>query len=184
MNKVICDICGTAYPDTAPKCPICGYAKTNAETTVAGAERPTSEGYTAVKGGRFSKQNVRKRNSSRTTERTAAEKSRRGEKEDGGNTGLVLVVIFLLVAIVAVVIYIGVKLFSAPATETPEPTRLHSLQQRLPSLRPMASPARASCCPIRQLSLRTPAIPGPSLPVPRLQTPLTKSPLRVLLRRS
>ena len=27
MNKVICDICGTAYPETATQCPICGSAK-------------------------------------------------------------------------------------------------------------------------------------------------------------
>ena len=26
MNKVICDICGTSYPETAEQCPICGYA--------------------------------------------------------------------------------------------------------------------------------------------------------------
>lgn len=29
MNKIICDICGTAYPDTADSCPICGWSKTN-----------------------------------------------------------------------------------------------------------------------------------------------------------
>lgn len=27
MNKVICDICGTAYPSSAQKCPICGSAR-------------------------------------------------------------------------------------------------------------------------------------------------------------
>ena len=27
MNKVICDICGTVYQDTAENCPICGYAQ-------------------------------------------------------------------------------------------------------------------------------------------------------------
>ena len=27
MNKIICEICGTAYPDTADKCPICGYSR-------------------------------------------------------------------------------------------------------------------------------------------------------------
>ncbi len=35
MNKVICDICGTSYPGTAKKCPICGssreYALENSE---------------------------------------------------------------------------------------------------------------------------------------------------------
>ena len=27
MSKVICDICGTVYPDTADSCPICGYVQ-------------------------------------------------------------------------------------------------------------------------------------------------------------
>ena len=27
MNKVICDICGTSYPDTATNCPICGFER-------------------------------------------------------------------------------------------------------------------------------------------------------------
>lgn len=27
MNKIICDICGTSYPDTADNCPICGYSQ-------------------------------------------------------------------------------------------------------------------------------------------------------------
>ncbi len=152
MNKVICDICGTAYPDTAPKCPICGYAKTATETTAAGAEGHTSEGYTAVKGGRFSKQNVRKRNNSRAAERTGAERSRRGEKEESDNTGLVLVVIFLLVAIVAVVIYIGVKLFSAPATETPEPTYIQVTQ---PTATPTEPTTSGVACEKIQLSNQT-----------------------------
>lgn len=122
MNKVICDICGTAYPDTAAKCPICGYAKTTAETTSAASERRSNEGYTAVKGGRFSKQNVRKRTSGKTPERSGSDRSHRSEKEEGGNTGLVLVVIFLLVAIVAVVIYIGLKVFNKPDAELPQPS--------------------------------------------------------------
>ena len=24
MSKIICDVCGTSYPDTAECCPICG----------------------------------------------------------------------------------------------------------------------------------------------------------------
>ena len=27
MNKIVCDICGTVYPDTAECCPICGSPK-------------------------------------------------------------------------------------------------------------------------------------------------------------
>ena len=31
MNKIICDICGTSYPDTADCCPICGYSPDGAK---------------------------------------------------------------------------------------------------------------------------------------------------------
>lgn len=117
MNKVICDICGTAYPDTAPKCPICGYAKVAAETTAAGAERRSTEGgYSAVKGGRFSKQNVRKR-----TTGTTADRASRSQKDEGGNTGLILVVIFLAIAIIAVVAFICVKMFGGNDVGTTQP---------------------------------------------------------------
>lgn len=58
MNKIVCDVCGTSYPDTALQCPICGTAKTDANKATGGAEA----GYAYVKGGRFSKANVRKRN--------------------------------------------------------------------------------------------------------------------------
>ena len=27
MSKIVCDICGTAYPETAEACPICGCTK-------------------------------------------------------------------------------------------------------------------------------------------------------------
>lgn len=155
MNKVICDICGTAYPDTAPKCPICGYAKTSAETTVAGTERRSSEGYTAVKGGRFSKQNVRKRTSGKPTERSNSERSRRNDNEEGGNTGLVLVVIFLLVAIVAVVIYIGLKVFNNPSTENPDPTTSQVTQPATDPADPDPTTGSGVTCESIQLSNQT-----------------------------
>ena len=118
MSKVICDICGTSYPETAVKCPICGYAKTASETTAARSERSSGDGgYSSVRGGHFSKKNVRKRTGS-----TASERARRSQNEEGGNTGLILVVIFLLVAIVAVVIYIGLRVFKSPDNELPQST--------------------------------------------------------------
>ena len=154
MNKVICDICGTAYPDTASKCPICGYAKTTTETTAAGTDRHTSEGYTAVKGGRFSKQNVRKRNNSgKTPDRGNNDRPRRSEKDEGGNTGLVLVVIFLLVAIIAVVIYIGLKVFNKPDTELPQPTGTSQVTQ--PTTTPTEPEASGVACESLQLSNQT-----------------------------
>ena len=62
MNKVICDVCGTDYPETATQCPICGCARGDAGQTSAGnASEEEARSYTYVKGGRFSKSNVRKR---------------------------------------------------------------------------------------------------------------------------
>jgi len=61
MNKVVCDICGTSYPETASQCPICGNAKS--ENSVTSADPVSKDtGYAYVKGGRFSHSNVRKRN--------------------------------------------------------------------------------------------------------------------------
>ena len=136
MSKVICDVCGTTYAETATQCPICGCAKNSVAQTNAGGE---GTAYAYVRGGRFSKSNVRKRNRTgrdferrssapapaprkRAEEKPAAVKkseekpvSRRttAEKQaDDGvavNKGLIVVVIILLLAIVAVTAYICVK---------------------------------------------------------------------------
>ena len=37
MNKIICDVCGTAYPETSSQCPICGFART-AEAVSSGEQ--------------------------------------------------------------------------------------------------------------------------------------------------
>ena len=74
MSKIICDVCGSAYSDTASQCPICGTAKR--DTSVKTPENETAEaGYSYVKGGRFSKANVRKHNSGKELERRPAEKT-------------------------------------------------------------------------------------------------------------
>ena len=101
MSKVICDVCGTTYPDTATQCPICNSAKSSADNTVAGE---AGGEYAYVKGGRFSKKNVKKRG--KTTAQRRSNQSKRNDEPS--NTGLVIIVILLLLAIVAVVIYIGV----------------------------------------------------------------------------
>ena len=33
MSKIICDVCGTRYPETAEQCPICGHIRTAAGKT-------------------------------------------------------------------------------------------------------------------------------------------------------
>ena len=72
MSKIICDVCGSAYADTAEQCPICSTAKR--DTNAVKPEAQGDSGYNYVKGGRFSHANVRKHNSGKTLTRMSAEK--------------------------------------------------------------------------------------------------------------
>ena len=57
MSKIVCDICGASYPETEEQCPICGTVRETASDAAT-----ADGGYAYVKGGRFSKSNVKKRN--------------------------------------------------------------------------------------------------------------------------
>lgn len=123
MSKVICDVCGTTYPETAQQCPICGCAKNTTAQTVAGDAGEGSYAY--VKGGRFSKANVRKRNKTgQEPERhVAAERpvKAKEEKKDNTNKILAVIVVLLLLAIVAVLIYMGLRVFLPNLGKTDDP---------------------------------------------------------------
>lgn len=143
MSKLICDVCGTSYPETATQCPICGCVRPGDVLTVSGdtaeAQDNSERTYTYVKGGRFSKANVKKRNRGQEVPVTTAKQEDRGNKTD---KILVGVVIALLLAIIAVAAYILLQLFgpffnfggtkdSLPSTDTPvvtttEPTQTTS----------------------------------------------------------
>ncbi len=112
MNKVICDVCGTAYPETATQCPICGCARENAQKSVVANTPAEDTSYVYTKGGRFSKRNVRRRaqRGGQEVRTTAVRKSESSEEKT--STGLVVLVIVLLLAIIAVVIYIGMRFFA------------------------------------------------------------------------
>jgi hypothetical protein len=77
MSKIICDVCGSAYADTASQCPICGTAKSENPSVVPATEENAAADstYNFVKGGRFSKSNVRKRNNGKELPRKPVEKS-------------------------------------------------------------------------------------------------------------
>lgn len=70
--KVICDVCGTSFPDTATHCPICGCAKSPAAQSVPADDVQVNPEFTTAntypKGGRFAKNQVRRNNSVRTQE--------------------------------------------------------------------------------------------------------------------
>lgn len=193
MNKVICDVCGTAYPETSAQCPICGCAKTSVDRTFVGDE----DGYAYVKGGRFSKKNVRSRNSGTAPERVSAparrpqerpEPERRErpaaserqerpsrrepEQEEQSNTGLILVVIFLLIAIIAVAIYIGIRVFGQDDPSVPKDPG--TSQITLPSTAP-TDPSSAVQVPCESLQLSSSTIEfkakGSSMPLQVRTTP-------------
>lgn len=123
MSKVICDVCGTSYAETVSQCPICGCVRSADAKVVPGVEDEvvTDNGtYTYVKGGRFSKSNVNKRNKTRHAAPEAQPVETRHEKRERlnqernakNNKGLVIAVLALLLAIVAVVIYIVLRFFA------------------------------------------------------------------------
>ena len=60
MDKIICDVCGTGYPESSESCPICGSPR-RADASHAMGQKNANAGYTYVKGGRFSSSNVRRR---------------------------------------------------------------------------------------------------------------------------
>lgn len=63
MSKIICDVCGTSFPESSEQCPICGRASAG-EKKVESTEVESTYGreYSRTKGGHFSKANVKKRN--------------------------------------------------------------------------------------------------------------------------
>lgn len=116
MSKIICDICGTSYADTATQCPICGCVRP-AQTQPVPENDAASGGYTYVKGGRFSKSNVKKRN--------ASEKKPVNKNEDNKKVAIVLIIAIILIGIVVLgVILWASGVFDAfkPGDGVPETT--------------------------------------------------------------
>lgn len=106
--KIVCDVCGTTFPETETNCPICGCAKA-ADAQMVEEEREVAKETTSAaayaKGGRFAKNNVRR---SSTSDRPRSESK---APQEGNNIILITIVIVLLLAIVGVVCFIGYSLF-------------------------------------------------------------------------
>lgn len=115
MSKIICDLCGTSYSDAATQCPICGCARpADTQGVMKDNNNSTTEGqYHHVKGGRFSKSNVRKRNNQEVSKAPAKSSSTKTPQKDNqqSNKGLVITIIILVIAILAVAAYDVVTFF-------------------------------------------------------------------------
>lgn len=104
MNKIICDVCGTSYPETSSQCPICGYVK----PSKAKAAPKENAGYVHVKGGRFSAANVQKRNTEKGI--TPEQLPETGKKAKSGvNMVLGITAIVLLLILIVVMAFFIVK---------------------------------------------------------------------------
>lgn len=158
MSKIICELCGTAYPDTAECCPTCGTAKPEAAefSPPVQEEAAPRRSYTPTKGGRFSDTNVRKRLKNKgiapvpakaprqqapKQERPAAEprqsrpnrEPKQQEKNSGSNKGLMITAIILILAILGMIVYIYVTFFMPkPSPEQPGNEQSNQQHQQLP----------------------------------------------------
>lgn len=139
MSKIICDVCGTAYPETAEKCPICGSARTSRERPAPQTKAktksaaPEETGYHYVRGGRFSKSNVKKRARSAQQEPVPESGAQQPAPEktpkEGSNRGLVITAVVLLLAIVAMAAFLYLRFFWDGGTKKPTVQQPSTSQQ-------------------------------------------------------
>lgn len=147
MRKIICELCGTVYPDTEEKCPTCGSEKPASVEYIP--ESPAQDAprreYSHTKGGRFSNNNVKKRlqgkgvapapvprkkpaqpqqaRQQQAPRKEASQpKANPERKPESSNKGLVITAILLIIAIIAMLIYIYVT-FLMPRPEQPVETK-------------------------------------------------------------
>lgn len=124
MSKIICEVCGTSYPGSAAQCPICGCAKPQGNPSVAGDTQSNGnieddKAKKPVRGGRYSKSNVRKRNKASQVvpvPEKPARKPKTGneknpEQKPGSSKGLTILAIILLLTIIAMLVYIALRFF-------------------------------------------------------------------------
>ena len=160
MSKIICDVCGTAYPDTASQCPICGCARPDhpqaAAGNSAGEQVDAGGGYTYVKGGRFSKSNVRRRNQSagpapRREARQPVDMNERptDQYEERSLNPVIIAVVILIVAILLIVAFIAVRFFvpdlfsGTPANKSTGSTTTAATSE--PTSQPTSEPGVIPC---------------------------------------
>lgn len=134
MNQIICDICGSEYPEGYDRCPVCSYPRQGGEKIVAaGAVEAAQE---KVKGGHFSTKNVKKRQKAQKKAAQAAEAAQTAAVQENQQEGpqgnpnrpLWITIILLLLAITLVTAYIAIRFgqglgaFLPAQTAAPETT--------------------------------------------------------------
>lgn len=127
MSKIVCDVCGSTYSETEAQCPICGTAKSEAAKPVIEANGEDQTG----KGGKFSKTNTRKTGTG-NTRKSGSENNKSGEEGAPSNVAMIVIVAVLLLAIVAVCVFIAVRLIGQPENPNPSTNSTQSTAQTIP----------------------------------------------------
>ena len=110
MNKVICNVCGTSYPENAAQCPICGFAH-SPESMNTSALDSTEATYIHVKGGRYSKANVKKRNLANKNLANENSVTTVAAPKRNQRSKFIIVAVILFIAIIIAAAYIALRFF-------------------------------------------------------------------------
>ena len=124
MSKVICDICGTSYPETADSCPICGYSR-YPEIELTEEDLLMDEPLlTRNKGGRYEEPAGKRKNKEifdydqvnpeeeeEEEDTDDYEEEEEAEEAPKSNVGLVIVLVIVIMLLMAAVGVVFFKLF-------------------------------------------------------------------------
>jgi len=151
MSKIICDVCGTSYPESATQCPICGCVRpADVNTVLTGSDElntRTNGNYNYVKGGRFSKANVKKRNKEKVydeSESVAKTEKHVDENPQKKKKSFWITISILIIAILAVAIYIVLRFFDPFAEPNTESTQ-GSTSSEIETTLDTSMPENAAC---------------------------------------
>lgn len=118
MSKVICDICGTVYQDTAESCPICGYSQILGDDDFE--EDLLLEDTGRIKGGRFAQSN-KNRETYDYVEDEYDEDEYEDEEEDEdeedyptqpkANTAIVIILVIIIMLLLTAIGYVFFRYF-------------------------------------------------------------------------
>ena len=153
MNKVICDICGTTYPETSDRCPICGAPRTDETQAFTAGSTGGKSAPAKEKGGHFSANNVKKRTAKMPREEMTEPEGK--PSPDHTNRALMIVLLCLILAILCAVLFIYIRFFSHPGTTPTVPSTqastMPSTQATIPSTQPTQTdaPAEVPCVALR-----------------------------------
>lgn len=140
MRKVICDVCGTAYPENAANCPICGSAREYALGTVEDDFLP-DETSPAAAGPRKKNREIfdfdevnQVKASRRAQQEDDFDDEEVYEEEGGTNVGLVIVLVILIALLLLAAGFFFVRYLLPNMMEKPEdvPVVTTSVQQTEP----------------------------------------------------